>query len=352
MSLHVAFCHQGATFYGLAVSIASLLNSCSANQIVIHVHSDLEQAARDQLSFSIKSRFAGTSIRYYPLQLQIFDNFNLDYPKIFYYRLLLPLLHPDIDKIIYLDTDLIIEKDLQELYSIETIDIKIAAVRDHIEQRKCEDLKVSPPYINSGVMLMNLKALREFDFTVKCFNWLNLNCGRGLSTHDQDAINVYLQTGGVRLLNGDWNDMLPRPESFLSPKSRIIHITGPFKPWHEACPIIYQERFLNYYTTYISNEPITFLKTSNSAQTTFAANQNRLNSRFSIACQFYEQAFALLREENSALAERLEQPFERLQQLLNSGRAKCAADLGAACFQSIGYAADAVSPFQYPGILK
>jgi lipopolysaccharide biosynthesis glycosyltransferase len=352
MSLHIAFCHQGEHFYGLTVSIASLLSSCTASKIVIHVHSDLGSEARNKLSNLVQSRFAGTEILHYPLQLHVFDNLNLDYHKIFYYRLLLPLLHPDIDKIIYLDTDLIVEKDLKELYSLDIDNLKIAGVRDYIEQRKCEDLNINPPYINSGVMLLNLQSLRSSNFSVQCIDWLNSHCGRGLHHHDQDAINVYLQLGGLLLLDPSWNDMLPRPESFLQPKNRIIHITGPFKPWHLTCPIVYRDRFIQHYRNIGLEDEIKFLTPSNLVQAVFAANQNRLHGRFQLACELYESALLMLRSENIDINRNIEQLLEQLNELLSAGRFKFAADLGASFFQKIGYAADSFSPFQYPGILK
>jgi len=107
-----------------------------------------------------------------------------------YYRLLLPSILPKIDKIIYSDCDVINFEDLSEMYNIKLKDnIYYKGIPDYYDNHK-ELLKFgisTSMYMNSGILLMNLKSLRKYDIERKlidlCENHL-------LEHHDQTAINL------------------------------------------------------------------------------------------------------------------------------------------------------------------
>lgn len=107
-----------------------------------------------------------------------------------YYRLLLPSILPKIDKIIYSDCDVINFEDLSEMYNIQLKDnIYYKGIPDYYDNHK-ELLKFgisTSMYMNSGILLMNLKSLRKYDIERKlidlCENHL-------LEHHDQTAINL------------------------------------------------------------------------------------------------------------------------------------------------------------------
>lgn len=103
-----------------------------------------------------------------------------------FYRFLIPYVISR-DWAIYLDGDTLIRADISELYSFRDNNYAVAGVYD-IGLRK-------PNYINSGVMLMNLKYMREID-AMKLFK----ECYTPDAIHgDQDTINSALQ-GKIRLL--------------------------------------------------------------------------------------------------------------------------------------------------------
>ncbi len=60
------------------------------------------------------------------------------------------------DKILYLDIDVMFNRDINLLYSIDVEDVEYAAARDHYGK-----YLISPNYVNAGVMLWNLKKMRE-----------------------------------------------------------------------------------------------------------------------------------------------------------------------------------------------
>jgi len=87
--------------------------------------------------------------------------------KVAYYRLKIPEVLQDLEKCIYIDTDTLVLKDLTELFNINIHDNYIGAANDGPAQR-CEDLNFldrtvtrRDQYVNSGVLLWNLKKCRE-----------------------------------------------------------------------------------------------------------------------------------------------------------------------------------------------
>lgn len=60
------------------------------------------------------------------------------------------------DKILYLDIDVMFNRDINLLYSIDVADVEYAAARDHYGK-----YLISPNYVNAGVMLWNLGKMRE-----------------------------------------------------------------------------------------------------------------------------------------------------------------------------------------------
>ena len=85
------------------------------------------------------------------------------------YRLLIPRLvkelgDADIEKCIYLDSDLVVEEDISELFHIDMEDCCIAGVRERaISDKKMEELQIPSldQYVNAGVLLMNLKEIEH-----------------------------------------------------------------------------------------------------------------------------------------------------------------------------------------------
>lgn len=86
------------------------------------------------------------------------------------------------DKILYLDCDIVCYKDIKELYDNDIEDYEIGAVQDFIGKRM-----ISKKYINSGMLLMNLKKIRETGSFTKAREICNK---RRMMMPDQTAINI------------------------------------------------------------------------------------------------------------------------------------------------------------------
>ena len=129
-----------------------------------------------------------------------------------YCRTLLPRLQ-DVSRLIYLDCDLLVFRDLSELFDLELSPGKIlAAVPDSETLRLGDDsctlanamnLPAAKRYFNSGVMLLNLDQLRKQNFTEKSLEFLK-NWSGHYRFHDQSAINFLLH-GQIDELPEHWN---------------------------------------------------------------------------------------------------------------------------------------------------
>ena len=103
-------------------------------------------------------------------ELHFFENKSTkDYIKVeTFLRILLPDLLPNLNKVIYLDTDVIINKDLKELWNFDLGTNIIGMVEyykiAHIVLRKDSDVRS----FNAGVVLMDLRGMRKFSFVKKC----------------------------------------------------------------------------------------------------------------------------------------------------------------------------------------
>ena len=106
-----------------------------------------------------------------------------------YYRIALPSLLPYVDKIIYTDTDVLNFCDLSEMYSLEFKDkMYFMGTLDQIGLlNELKQLGVyTQKYMNAGILLMNLKAIREDGIEQKIRRYI---FSHYLDHHDQTAIN-------------------------------------------------------------------------------------------------------------------------------------------------------------------
>lgn len=87
------------------------------------------------------------------------------------------------DKLLYLDTDVIARADISELYDIDISDYHIAGSRDFFGK-----FFFSARYINSGVLLMNMKRMRDDDVFRRC---RELCRDKKMLLFDQHALNKY-----------------------------------------------------------------------------------------------------------------------------------------------------------------
>ena len=192
--IHIALTIDNNYLYPLLVFLTSLFdNRANSTFYIIHIpHSkNLRQEYFTKINSIIEKQGKGVSnITYYNMS----DDFKgattgTHIPITSYYRIALPSLLPYVDKIIYIDTDVINFKDLSEMYSIELKDkIYFCGTLDDVGfLNELKSLGIyTKKYINAGILLMNLKGMRKDGIEEKIRNFIFTHY---LDHHDQTAIN-------------------------------------------------------------------------------------------------------------------------------------------------------------------
>ncbi|OQC50103.1 MAG: Glycosyl transferase family 8 [Tenericutes bacterium ADurb.Bin024] len=132
-------------------------------------------------------------------------------------------------KVLYLDTDVLANDDISLLYNTDISNYELAGVKDRYGR-----FFMGPRYLNAGVLLLNMKLIKETGLFSKCRDYLNK---KEVFLSDQTAINKYVRK--KLILKRKFNeqkqvqkDTVIRHFSMqfrLFPKFHFVNI----KPWHK-----------------------------------------------------------------------------------------------------------------------
>lgn len=166
-----------------------------------------------------------------------------------YFRLFIPNMYPNIDKCLYLDSDIIIKGDISQLYNFDIKDNLLGGIPDEIVNKTDEFKKYTlmrlgidcSHYVNAGIIIMNLKKMREIDFENEFLN--TLERVKFTVAQDQDYIN-YICKNKIFYLPKSWNKQ-PLPDEISEDEINLIHYNLNLKPWHYD-NIMYENYFWEY----------------------------------------------------------------------------------------------------------
>ena len=230
----------------LAVSIQSLVdNSSKENNYVIKIlYTNISKENRDKIS---KYEKENVNIEFVDLNEYVEEIkeklFTRDYySKTTYYRLFIPTLYPQYNKILYLDSDIVLLSDVADLYNEDLGDNLVGGAPDDVIQtievfrnyaEKVVGVADYKNYFNAGILLMNLDQLRKFNFQEKLI--YSLGQIKFSVAQDQDYLNR-LCKGRVKIINKAWNRM-PVAVAQGEPEAKgenlkLIHYNLAVKPWH------------------------------------------------------------------------------------------------------------------------
>ena len=171
-----------------------------------------------------------------------FQPINIPYLSIeCYYRLYSQFVLPgNLDRILWLDSDIIVKGSLADLYESDFKGAPLIAFSNMDEEKDNDKnlrrlgLSLVKPYFNSGVLLLNLEYLRKNTTKSAILNFCRDNASR-LKFEDQDAFNLLYHDSAFILNDQRYNCMVNAPQDFSSPdiveKAVIIHYAGRQKPW-------------------------------------------------------------------------------------------------------------------------
>lgn len=176
-----------------------------------------------------------------------------------YYRIIIPLVMQEYKKVLYVDSDVIFNNNIDKIFEIELVGKEILAISDSfnivanldVSQtrnqyiREYLELNSDNKYFNSGVIIFNISAFNSQTYITRIKNAF----AKIQQTYcpDQDILN-YIFKNQVKLISQKWNLQYHLPifhkkdipfvnqsclneyfEAFKNPN--IIHYTSPVKPW-------------------------------------------------------------------------------------------------------------------------
>jgi lipopolysaccharide biosynthesis glycosyltransferase len=224
---------------GCAVSMQSIADNAMAG-VPIHFHvatSGISEADRDAL----RSTASAMTGRHVQVSFSEFDPApvaHLVRSKIVthttYARLFLTdMLPSNVTKCVYVDCDLVFERDIVELCDTDLNGCCVAAVpngsAEEVRRYQQRLGLATPMYFNAGVVLVDVDRWRRIEAAPRALAEA-VRVGDHLILHDQDALNCALH-GDWLPLPLHWNTWVIHPG--LKPGDRAVrHFMGAPKPWH------------------------------------------------------------------------------------------------------------------------
>jgi len=249
LEINICFAGDNKFAQHIAVVIASIIQNSSKNNFFnFYILTDGFNQENINKIDELKKLKNNCSITYPKIDKESFSNCYLgcDWTNIAtYYRLAMGSLLPSVDKALYLDADIVVIDDIAKLFSEDIEDYYAAGSDDvHCYFRGRGD--EGEMYANAGILLLNLKKIREDRIEEKFFEFISKNNGTEFMTYqDQDVINFVLNPK-IKRVEAKWNmqtvsfekyvtDQHPlgRGMSKFANKPSIIHYTGREKPWKD-----------------------------------------------------------------------------------------------------------------------
>lgn len=248
-----------------SVALQSLIENFNVEYFydIIIFSSDINERNRELLEEMLPENF---SLRFFDVSeyiKQLLEDIHLQGYKYWsvemYYRVVIPIIMRNYEKVLYLDSDTICKKDIIPFFNTDFDHKQIVAIQDAFnliagleECKETKDylletleLESVKSYFNSGIILFNIPQISPSTYIEKlkkAFNIELTNCP------DQDVLNSIFK-GQVKFINQQWNlqyhipilydrhlesfnksDMQDYNFAFKNPA--IIHYTSPVKPWY------------------------------------------------------------------------------------------------------------------------
>ena len=185
-------------------------------------------------------------------------------------KFFLPEIFNNLDKILYLDSDILVQDDLSELFNIDISDFYSAAVKDILcKVNKQHMLKYNIQneyYFNSGVLLLNLELMRQnntanslIEYRINNKNHFmdqdtfNAVLGHKVKyiSYKYNFLNYYLEKMSIKELEDFYGEKFALSAQKIYESCSIIHLGGANKPW------IYEMGYLSkLYKAYWNKSPL------------------------------------------------------------------------------------------------
>ncbi len=245
------------------IMLISLFTNNSGNRLSIYIlYSQLKSENKSVLIDLVKKYKSTIKFIKIPNRLRVNSYKVTHHVSVStYFRIFIPELIPGLDKVLYLDSDLIVEDDLLQLYNNQVDEFALAAIPEAaINKTELQNrlmINESSKYFNGGVLLLNCNYWRKNNITNKLIKFITQNEDK-IVMWDQDAMNALLSSKCL-LLPPKYN---LQTSSFAYPDKRlqyskreineakfnpvIIHFSSSSKPWQFANNHPLKKRYWHY----------------------------------------------------------------------------------------------------------
>lgn len=248
-----------------SVALQSLIDNSSETYFydVIIFSSDISERNKKLLENMLPQNF---SLRFYNLTDFIndsFENIRLEEKSYWsaeiYHRLFIPIVMKMYKRVLYLDSDIVINGDIIDIFKIDFQNKKLLAVTDtispiiHLQENQSRlkymsaelGLKKLNKYFNSGMLVFNVENINIVEYESKLLETIKK---QNFLFPDQDILNILFENKTL-LVSSKWNycsGVLRYNPNFLEQidgeyksdflnsgeKPIIIHYTSSYKPWN------------------------------------------------------------------------------------------------------------------------
>ncbi len=239
-------CDDNYSKYAGVVIASILYNANSSDELCIYVLDGGVSDKHKEEILSLKS-IKNSEISFVDIDQSLFTEYSKikthSYVTIAtYYRLKLPSLLPNIDRIIYFDCDMVINSSLKELFNTEMGECLVAGAKD-INKRM---LKKNPTYVNAGMLVFDLKNMRKDNTEEKFLSWTIQNT-ESIKVGDQTIINEVCKNR-IKIVQDKWNVQSSNftNRSSYTNKPSVVHFVAKKKPWHWASFSYHRDLYFKY----------------------------------------------------------------------------------------------------------
>ncbi len=249
---HIAYGVDKNFLFGCVISITSILLNNTKQEFHFHIFSDyLDDDFKKRIELLAKQYRSKISV--YIVNCQELKSLpstkNWSYAT--YFRFIIAdILYPAIDRLLYIDADIICKGSLGELIKLDINKFLVAAVKEKDSSwwQKCakrlEIDNLSQGYFNAGFLYINLENWQKEDVSSKAMKLLEQEHVKSkLDYLDQDLLNM-IMVNNVFFLDKRYNCQysinyelkVPNGTYYKNPiedSTIFIHYIGPTKPWHE-----------------------------------------------------------------------------------------------------------------------
>ena len=192
-NIHISMAFNNKYLYPILIAMESVLSKANKEKTFVTYHllcsPDVTEITLSKLK-SLMNRYSNNlEIIFYDMGKNFIQRDNKRFSQCTFYRLLLPIICSS-DRILYLDADTLVFKDLNEMYQIDFNENYILGMLDYLYYG-IDYLGInSEKYINAGVILLNLEKIRNDKIYYNILNITNSNII--LKNNDQTVLNYAL----------------------------------------------------------------------------------------------------------------------------------------------------------------